>query len=147
MRDKKLNASLKMCVSLNRTQVSSESCLFDEIVATYTSDPDYADIIAYLHASIDVTLGALSRTKRDHIHRYTLDGECSNTASINSIPLALRLLMTWTCALLSFTNTMMPLLVAAWAAKRLSRLCLVIFLAPYVQVGAQLDSYVRNLPE
>ena len=35
------------CVSLNLTRVSPESCLFDEIVAAYNRDPDYADIIAY----------------------------------------------------------------------------------------------------
>ena len=45
-------------VSLNLTRVSSESCLFDEIVAAYNSDPDYADIIAYLRAPSDVALGS-----------------------------------------------------------------------------------------
>ena len=56
-----------MCVSLNLTRVSPEMCLFDEIVAAYANDTDYADIIAYLPAPSDVALGALSRTKRDHI--------------------------------------------------------------------------------
>ena len=46
-----------MCVSLNLTRVSPESCLFDEIVAAYNRDPDYADIIAYLRAPSDVALG------------------------------------------------------------------------------------------
>ena len=47
-----------MGVSLNLTRVSPESCLFDEIVAAYNSDPDYADIIAYLRAPSDVALGS-----------------------------------------------------------------------------------------
>ena len=47
-----------MCVSLNLTRASTESCLFDEIVAIYNSDPDYADIIAYLRAPSDVALGS-----------------------------------------------------------------------------------------
>ena len=47
-----------MCVSLNLTRVSLEPCLFDEIVAAYNSDPDYADIIAYLRAPSDVALGS-----------------------------------------------------------------------------------------
>ena len=64
-----------MCVSLNLTRVTPEPCLFDEIVAAYKSDSDYADIIDYLRALSDAALGALSRTKRDHIHRYSLDGD------------------------------------------------------------------------
>ena len=63
------------CVSLNFTRVSPESCLFDEVVAAYNSDPDYADIVAYLRATSKVTLGALSRTKLDYIQRYTLGGD------------------------------------------------------------------------
>ena len=63
------------CLSLNLTRVSPKSCLFDEIVAAYKSDTDYADIIAYLRALSDATLGALSRSKRDHIQRYTLNGD------------------------------------------------------------------------
>ena len=43
-------------------------------VATYSSNPDYADIIAYLRALSDVALGDLTRTKRNHIQRYTLGG-------------------------------------------------------------------------
>ena len=38
-------------------------------------NPDNADIIAYLCASSDVALGALSRTKRDHIQLYSIDGD------------------------------------------------------------------------
>ena len=49
--------------------------MFDEIVAAYANDPDYAEIITYLRAPSDVALGGLSRTKRDHIRRYSLDGE------------------------------------------------------------------------
>ncbi|CAI5701508.1 unnamed protein product [Peronospora effusa] len=64
-----------MCVSLNLTRVTPEPCLFDEIVAAYKGDSDYADIIEYLRAPSDAALGALSRTKRDHIHRYSLDGD------------------------------------------------------------------------
>ena len=45
-----------MCASLNLTRVSPESCLFDKIFAAYASDPDYADIIAYLRAPSDVVL-------------------------------------------------------------------------------------------
>ena len=63
------------CVSLNLTRVTPELCLFDEIVAAYANDPDYADIIAYLRAPSDAALGALSRTKRDHIQRYSMDGD------------------------------------------------------------------------
>ena len=40
-----------MRVSMNLTRVILESFLFDEIVASYNSDPDYTDIIAYLRAS------------------------------------------------------------------------------------------------
>ena len=47
--------------------VYSQLCLFDEIVAVFNSDSDYADVIAYLRAPSDVTLGALSKTKRDHM--------------------------------------------------------------------------------
>ena len=47
-----------MGVSLNLTRVSPGSCLFDEIVAAYNRDPDYADIIAYLRAPSDVALGS-----------------------------------------------------------------------------------------
>ena len=63
------------CVSLNLTRVFPESCLIDETVAAYTSDPNYADIIAYLRVSSDAALGARSRSKRDHIQRYTLEEE------------------------------------------------------------------------
>ena len=46
-----------MGVSLNLTRVSPELCLFDEIVADYANDPDYADIIAYLRGHSDVATG------------------------------------------------------------------------------------------
>ena len=62
-------------MSLNLTRVTPELCLFDNIVAAYKNDPDYADIIAYLRAPSDVALGALSRIKRDQICRYSMDGE------------------------------------------------------------------------
>ena len=48
-----------MCVSLNLIRVSPELCLFDEIVATYANDLDYADIIANLHPPSNVALGDL----------------------------------------------------------------------------------------
>ena len=64
-----------MCVSLYLTRVSPESCLFDEIVAAYNSDPDYAAFVYYLHAPSDAALGALSRSKRNHSQRYTVDGD------------------------------------------------------------------------
>lgn len=38
------------CVAFDLTRVTPEICLFDEIVAANTNDPDYADIIAYLSA-------------------------------------------------------------------------------------------------
>uniref|UniRef100_A0AAV1TZI6 Integrase zinc-binding domain-containing protein n=1 Tax=Peronospora matthiolae TaxID=2874970 RepID=A0AAV1TZI6_9STRA len=63
------------CVPLNLTRVTPELCLNDEIVAAYANDPDYADIIAYLRAPSDAALGALSRTKREHIQRYSIDGD------------------------------------------------------------------------
>uniref|UniRef100_A0AAV1TNW0 Reverse transcriptase domain-containing protein n=1 Tax=Peronospora matthiolae TaxID=2874970 RepID=A0AAV1TNW0_9STRA len=63
------------CVSLNLTRVTPELCLIDEIVAAYANDPNYADIIAYLRAPSEAALGALSRTKRDHIQRYSMDGD------------------------------------------------------------------------
>ena len=66
-----------------------ESCLFDKVVAAYASDPDYADIIAYLRAPSDVALRALSRTKRDHIQRYTLDVDLLLYRIDHSIPLTL----------------------------------------------------------
>ena len=56
-----------MCVSLHLTRATPDLCLLDEIVADYKNEPNYADIIAYLRAPCDVTLRALSRTKRDHI--------------------------------------------------------------------------------
>uniref|UniRef100_A0AAV1UYN1 Uncharacterized protein n=1 Tax=Peronospora matthiolae TaxID=2874970 RepID=A0AAV1UYN1_9STRA len=62
------------CVSLNLTRVTPELCLFDEAVAAYANDPDYADIIAYLRAPSDAALGALSRTKRDTIQRSSING-------------------------------------------------------------------------
>ena len=45
------NDQCAMCVSLNLTRFSPESCLFDKIVATYANDPDYADIITFLRVS------------------------------------------------------------------------------------------------
>ena len=60
-----------MRVSMNLTRVILESFLFDEIVASYNSDPDYTDIIAYLRALSDAALEALLRTKQNHIQRYT----------------------------------------------------------------------------
>uniref|UniRef100_A0AAV1TNN0 Integrase catalytic domain-containing protein n=1 Tax=Peronospora matthiolae TaxID=2874970 RepID=A0AAV1TNN0_9STRA len=48
---------------------------FRWIVAAYANDPDYADIIAYLRAPSEAALGALSRTKRDRIQRYSIDGD------------------------------------------------------------------------
>ncbi|CAI5702799.1 unnamed protein product [Peronospora effusa] len=47
----------------------------DDDDRSYKGDSDYADIIEYLRAPSDAALGALSRTKRDHIHRYSLDGD------------------------------------------------------------------------
>ena len=64
----------EVCIAVPDS-ISPESCLFDEGVAAYTSDPDYADIIDYMRAPNDAALGNLSRTKRDRIHRYTLDGD------------------------------------------------------------------------
>ena len=84
------------CVSLNLTRVSPESCLLGEVVATYTSDPDYVDIIAYLRAPSDAALGATSRTKSSDI---LWTETCSYTASINLTPLALLLSTAWTCAI------------------------------------------------
>lgn len=55
------------CVALNLTRFTPELNLFDEIVAAYKNDPDYADIITYLLAPSDDALGSLSKTKRDHI--------------------------------------------------------------------------------
>ena len=55
------------CVSLNQTLVSPESCFFNGVIAAYTSDSDYADIIAYLRAPSNAAQGDLSRSKRDHI--------------------------------------------------------------------------------
>ena len=46
-----------MCVSLNLTRVSPELSIYDEIVAAYANDPDYADIIAYLRGHSDVATG------------------------------------------------------------------------------------------
>ena len=63
-----------MSVSLDLTLVTPELCLFDKIVLAYKNDSDYADFIAYLRAPSDVALGALSRTKRDQIQKYSLDG-------------------------------------------------------------------------
>ena len=64
-----------MCVLLNLTRASPESCLFDEIVAAYNSDPDYADIIAYLRAPSGVALGSFIAIQARSHQRYTLDGE------------------------------------------------------------------------
>ena len=62
-------------VSLNLTRVTPELCLFDDIVAAYKYDPDYADIIASVRAPSNIALGALSRTKSDQICGYTMEGD------------------------------------------------------------------------
>ena len=43
----------------------SRVVLYGEIVASYNSDSNYADIIAYLQDPIDVALDALLQTKCD----------------------------------------------------------------------------------
>ena len=118
------------CVSLNVTRVTPELCLFDDIVAAYGNDPDYADIIAYLRASSDVALKASSRSKRDHFQRYTLDGDLllyrndqfdvPRTVIANDMDFRARIIM----------SIMILLLVSTWATKRLLRLCVVIFSGP-----------------
>ncbi|KAE9337692.1 hypothetical protein PR003_g11886 [Phytophthora rubi] len=60
---------------INLTNVSPEMDLRDEIVAAYADDAIYADIVAYLRAPSDKTLGALSRITRNQIDRYHLDGD------------------------------------------------------------------------
>ncbi|CAI5730830.1 unnamed protein product [Peronospora farinosa] len=56
--DKEDDDRCAMCVSLNLTRVTPEPCSFDEIVAAYKGDSDYADIIEYLRAPSDAALGA-----------------------------------------------------------------------------------------
>ncbi|POM68620.1 Polyprotein, partial [Phytophthora palmivora] len=55
---------------INLTSVSPEMDLRDEIVAAYTNDAVYANILAYLRSPNDETLGALSRNTRNQIDRY-----------------------------------------------------------------------------
>ena len=64
-----------MVVSLYLTRITHERCLFDQNVVANENDSDHADIIAYLRSPSDGALGALSRTKRDYIQRYSLDGD------------------------------------------------------------------------
>uniref|UniRef100_A0AAV1TQ33 Reverse transcriptase domain-containing protein n=1 Tax=Peronospora matthiolae TaxID=2874970 RepID=A0AAV1TQ33_9STRA len=110
------------CVSLNLSRVTPELCLFDEIVAAYANDPDYADIIAYLRAPSEAALGALSRTKRDYIQRYSMDGglllysidkfDAPRTVIANDLDLRARIIHEYHDAQLA----------VIWAAKRHSRL-------------------------
>ena len=87
--DGKYDDRCAMCLSRSLTRFTPESCLFDEIVATYTSDLYYAGIIVYLRAPSDAVLGDLPRTKCDYISDILWTGNCSYTASINSTPFAL----------------------------------------------------------
>ncbi|KAE9000911.1 hypothetical protein PF011_g13979 [Phytophthora fragariae] len=66
-----------VCIAsgINLTNVSPDMDLRDEIVAAYAVDVVYADIVAYLRAPSDETLGALSRYARNQIDRYHLDGD------------------------------------------------------------------------
>ena len=62
------------CESFQKIRVTAVLSLFNELVAAYENHPDYADIIAYLGAHSQFTLGALSQTKRDNIQHYRLEG-------------------------------------------------------------------------
>uniref|UniRef100_A0AAV1V5P0 Integrase zinc-binding domain-containing protein n=1 Tax=Peronospora matthiolae TaxID=2874970 RepID=A0AAV1V5P0_9STRA len=73
--DKDEDDRFATCVSLNFVRVTHELCLFDKFVAAYANDPDYADIMNYLRAPSASSLRALSRTKSDHIHRNSVDGD------------------------------------------------------------------------
>ncbi|POM64639.1 Polyprotein [Phytophthora palmivora] len=60
---------------INLTSASPEMALRDAIVAAYTDDAVYSNILAYLCSPSDETLGALSRNTRNQIDRYHLDGD------------------------------------------------------------------------
>ncbi|KAG3077721.1 hypothetical protein PI124_g20103 [Phytophthora idaei] len=60
---------------INLTTSSPTKPLGEEIAAAYAADSFYANILEHLRSPSDSTLGALSRSTRNQINRYSLDGD------------------------------------------------------------------------
>ncbi|KAG2884436.1 hypothetical protein PC119_g19610 [Phytophthora cactorum] len=60
---------------INLTTSSPTKPLGEEIAAAYAADPFYANILEHLRSPSDSTLGALSRSTRNQINPYSLDGD------------------------------------------------------------------------